>query len=112
MDREVISRHNTNLFFLFFLLLFQIRFANYPNILAWEIMNEPEWVVSDLPQDVLDTTTVDPISRAAFWDFCSSVINLVHATTDHQVTIGTYRAGTGGDEGEVGESREKEQILK
>lgn len=65
------------------------RYGTNANILAWEIMNEPEWAVAGLPQNTIDPSKVDAIPRAAFWDFCNSVINLVHSSTNQQVTIGS-----------------------
>jgi hypothetical protein len=51
------------------------RYADEPSIMAWDVINEPEWI---------STLTRDQIR-----DFLSETISLVHAATRHPVTIGS-----------------------
>jgi len=64
------------------------RYGADPYVLAWEVMNEPEWAISDLPQPAVGSQYV-PVTMAQFWAFASSVSNVVHLTTTQQVTIGS-----------------------
>ena len=51
------------------------RYGNEPQILAWDIVNEPEWI-----------TNVEPVDLRAF---LVESISLIHSTTMHPVTIGS-----------------------
>lgn len=81
-------------------------------------MNEPEWIIYDLPQGVYTTLNTmltssfictlslltillcpppeqsvngqaNPVSTANFYRFASQISSAVHANTNHYVTLGT-----------------------
>lgn len=51
------------------------RYADEPQILAWDVINEPEWI-----------GTIDPSELRAF---LSEGVGLIHAITCHPVTVGS-----------------------
>lgn len=59
-----------------------------PSILSWEVMNEPEWGISDLPSPAVDGN-YQPVNMAQFWAFASSVSDIVHFNSSQDVTIGS-----------------------
>jgi hypothetical protein len=61
------------------------RFGQSPQILAWDLFNEPEWITFGLRR-------WDPrrrISRGALVDYLRLTAALVHALTAHGVTVGS-----------------------
>ncbi|HEY7269075.1 MAG TPA: cellulase family glycosylhydrolase, partial [Dehalococcoidia bacterium] len=62
-------------------------FAGEPRILAWDLMNEPEWAISDLPSPSVEKE-ITPMTQADFWDFASKASALIHAGGG-KVTIGS-----------------------
>jgi hypothetical protein len=71
-----------------FIPIFQ-RYANHQNVLAWEVMNEPDWVVDGL--DVNTKNVVEPISLKEFRYFVRLVADAVHSFTNCNVTVGGGR---------------------
>jgi endo-1,4-beta-mannosidase len=63
------------------------RFAGHPSILAWEVMNEPDWVVSDLaPKQNNNSGYEMPLDE--FKDFVRTVADAVHVYARGRVTVG------------------------
>ncbi len=65
------------------------RYATHPNVLAWEVMNEPDWVVDGL--NVNRKNVRSPISFAMFKSFVRKIANAVHYYTASKVTVGGGR---------------------
>jgi hypothetical protein len=53
------------------------RYGGHPQVMMWEVMNEPEWAISDLPQADVHEDNV-PVTRAQFWDFAARVVDVIH----------------------------------
>lgn len=65
------------------------RYSRHKAILAWEVMNEPDWVVEGL--DVNRKNVRDPMSLALFKSFVRKVSNAVHHYASSLCTVGGGR---------------------
>lgn len=63
--------------------------GSHPGILAWEIMNEPDWVVEELDPNREEVST--PLSLSVFTAFVRATADLIHANTNALVTVGGGR---------------------
>lgn len=63
------------------------RYANERHILSWELMNEPEWVISDLPLPAVNKRA-QPMTMSDFWTYGAAVATTAHAV-GARVTVGS-----------------------
>jgi hypothetical protein len=63
-------------------------FANEPAVLSFELMNEPEWGISDLPQPAVNSS-YNAVTMAQFWAYASSASQMIHFYSTSQVTVGS-----------------------
>lgn len=64
------------------------RYADHPNILAWEIINEPEWAMREVEKDY---EVGDPVHVDEMVEFVRLCTQTLHARTSHPVTVGSAR---------------------
>jgi hypothetical protein len=64
------------------------RYCGNPQILAWDVINEPEWATKELP-DGFQTT--DPVALAEMQEFVRLAAGRIHSCPGQQVTVGSAR---------------------
>src|SRR5512137_1499962 len=60
------------------------RYGRHPSILAWDVLNEPEWVTRRPGR----LSRRDEVSRADMRAFLREVVGLIHELTVHPATVG------------------------
>jgi len=63
-------------------------YADEPTVLAWEIMNEPEWSISDLPDGSPNPET-DAVPLKDFYALSVAIADAVRSKTSAYVTLGS-----------------------
>jgi len=61
--------------------------ATHPNVLAWEIINEPEWGIVE--SEYVDTEISQPVSLAQMQEFTAVLAGVIHRHANQQVTLGS-----------------------
>jgi hypothetical protein len=64
------------------------RYAANSQVLAWEVINEPEWVMQGIPGN---SPIGDPVTIQQMQDFVKACTDVVHLYSSHQVTVGSAR---------------------
>lgn len=69
------------------------RYCNESQILAWEIINEPEWAMRDVPKDpqVGAPPVGDPVSISEMQEFVRLCASTIHSCPSQKVTVGSAR---------------------
>jgi hypothetical protein len=66
------------------------RYGRHPSILAWDVINEPEWVTRSLRLPPRPSE----VPRGAMRAFIRDVVDLIHDRTAHAATVGSASAAT------------------
>lgn len=57
-------------------------------ILAWDVVNEPEWAMKEVPKDF---GVGDPVTIQEMRDFVRLCTETIHTSSSHEVTVGSAR---------------------
>jgi hypothetical protein len=60
--------------------------GNHPNVISWEIINEPEWGIREA--EALHHTIKQPVSLAEMQRFIAEVSGAIHRNSNQLVTVG------------------------
>ncbi len=66
------------------------RYGRHPSILAWDVINEPEWVT----RGITLPSRPSEVPRAAMRGFIRDTVDLIHQRTSHAATVGSASART------------------
>jgi hypothetical protein len=64
------------------------RYASNPQILAWDVINEPEWAMQEVEKDF---QIGDPVTIQQMQEFVRACVDVVHVYSSHKVTVGSAR---------------------
>jgi hypothetical protein len=64
------------------------RYRNEPRIIAWDLINEPEWAMQEVPKDF---QVGDPVLVSQMQDFVRQCAEVIHSRSLHPVTVGSAR---------------------
>ncbi len=68
------------------------KYGTHPNILAWEVINEPEWVMNIPDGDTESRLNLDKVSPETMKDFAKSVVDVIHSKQPSaMVTLGSAK---------------------
>ena len=66
------------------------RYCGNPQIMAWEVINEPEWATKELTTPS-DFPTMDPVALAEMQEFVRLAALAIHSCPGSKVTVGSAR---------------------
>lgn len=61
--------------------------ATHPNVLAWEIINEPEWGITE--SGAVDEMISNPVSLVQMQEFVAKLSGVIHRQANQLVTLGS-----------------------
>lgn len=61
--------------------------GTHPNIVAWEVINEPEWGITEL--NAVDGNIPNPVSLAEMQEFVADIAAAIHQNSTQLVTVGS-----------------------
>ncbi|HEX8119268.1 MAG TPA: hypothetical protein VF521_18465, partial [Pyrinomonadaceae bacterium] len=64
------------------------RYRDDAHIYAWEVINEPEWAMREVPKDF---QVEDPVTVAEMQEFVRLCAQTIHANASRKVTVGSAR---------------------
>jgi uncharacterized protein (TIGR03437 family) len=67
------------------------RYKSNPWIYAWDVVNEPEWVMAGVVQPPPSWLDADPVTMDQMREFVRQCAQRIHQITPHKVTVGSAR---------------------